>query len=169
VLDAALRDLERVAALLDGWLRVARRTSLAGEEVDIDQLAGETAARAGAQLVSRSPGTLVRGDRRLLERVFENLFENARNAGASAIRVAVQAMPDEVSIHVEDDGCGVAPEDAERVFTAGWSGRGGAGLGLFAVASTVDAHRGRVRCVPLARGTRFSVTLPRAEQRHSYA
>jgi signal transduction histidine kinase len=76
------------------------------------------------------------------------------------VRVAAQTLGSEVTIHVEDDGCGVPADAVERVFTAGWSGRGGTGLGLYAVATTVAAHAGRVRCVPLARGSRFSITLP---------
>lgn len=132
------------------------------ETVDLDALVAEVAAHAGAQMVSRTPGAVVAGDCTLLVRVFENLFENAQQAGAAVIRVAVQVMPEEVTVHVEDDGRGVAREDAERVFAPGWPGRGGAGSGLFAVAAAVEAHGGRARCVPLARGTRFSVTLPLA-------
>lgn len=162
VLDGALRDLDRLNVLLDGWLRAARTANVRSETVDLDALVAEVAAHAGAQVVSKAPGAVVAGDAMLLVRVFENLFENARHAGAAAIRVAVQVLREQVTVHVEDDGCGVASQDVERVFTPGWSGRGGAGSDLFAVAAACEAHGGRMRCVPLARGTRFSVTLPLA-------
>jgi signal transduction histidine kinase len=106
----------------------------------------------------------VRGNRALLERVVDNLCENARNAGATTIRLAAQHGAGEVTIHVEDDGDGIAPEDVERIFTPGWSRGGGTGLGLFAAATTLAAHRGSVRCQPLARGTRFTITLPLADE-----
>ena len=93
VLDGALRDLDRVSVLLDGWLRVARTANVRSETVDLDALVAEVAAHAGVQMVSRAPGAVVAGDCTLLVRVFENLFENALHAGASMIRVAVQVMP----------------------------------------------------------------------------
>jgi signal transduction histidine kinase len=169
VLDGVLRDLDRLTRLLDGWLRVARAANTVGETIEVDLLVADAAARGGVQVVSRSPGTCIAGDRDLLARSFDNLFENARKAGAGSIRIAVQTLPGEVEIHVEDDGRGIARADAERVFEAGWSGSGGAGLGLFAVASTVEAHGGRVRCQPLVRGTRFSITLPLAEHGAAHA
>ena len=162
VLDGALRDLERLRQLLDGWLRLARTDSTKAVTIAVDDLVVRTAERNGVEVCSRCAEARVTGDPCLLERALENLFENARQAGARRIRVAVQALQDEVSIHVEDDGAGVPSKDAERIFAPGWSGRGGTGLGLHAVATTVAAHMGRVRCVPLARGTRFSITLPMA-------
>ena len=50
-----------------------------------------------------------------------------------------------------------------------WSGSGGSGLGLYTVAATVAAHLGAGRCLPLARGTRFTITLPLAADRHVLA
>jgi len=160
VLDGVLRDLERMNCLLDGWLHAARGKATRREPVAVDELLAAAAARHGAEVLTACPGANVVGDRALLERALENLFENARNAGATRVRVAAQTLGDELTIHVEDDGCGVPADAADRVFAAGWSGRGGAGLGLYAVRATVAAHAGHVRCVPLPRGTRFSITLP---------
>jgi signal transduction histidine kinase len=111
----------------------------------------------------------VSGDRCLLERAFENLVENARQAGARHVRMAVQCLAGEVSIHVEDDGKGIAAEHLGKVFAPGWSGRGGHGLGLWTVEQTVAAHHGQVRCVPLERGTRFTIRLPLAAAPHALA
>jgi signal transduction histidine kinase len=169
LLDGVLRDLDRITALTDGWLALARGGGCARRRLDVAALLRGLAARHGAHVVACEPGASVDGDGVLLERAFDNLCENARHAGARTIRIALQAVGDELAVHVEDDGVGVPREHAERIFTAGWSSRGGAGLGLHAVAATVTAHGGHVRCVPLPRGTRFTVTLPRARTRASNA
>jgi signal transduction histidine kinase len=162
VLDGVLADLHRLAELTDGWLDAARAGRCRGASIDVADLVRTVASRHGADVVACPEGLEVAGNRAMLERALDNLGENARRAGASCIRIAVQELPECVAIHVEDDGPGVAPADARRVFTAGWSKSGGTGLGLHAVAATLAAHRGEVRCVPLARGTRFSLTLPRS-------
>lgn len=160
VLDGVLSDLERVSKLLDGWLLLGRSSQLRLQRIVVDELVAVVCSRHGVEFVRRGGGAQVMGDRLLLERGLENLFENARQAGAGNVRIAVQALGNELSIHVEDDGSGVPREDLDSIFTAGWSSRGSAGLGLYAVATTIAAHAGRVRCIPLARGTRFTITLP---------
>jgi signal transduction histidine kinase len=162
VLDGVLRDLERMNGLLDGWLHLARSSQSRRETMAVDELVAAAAERHGAEVVSAGTDARIVGDRRLLERALDNLCENARNAGAARIRLAAQTLGAEVTIHVEDDGCGITAEQAPHVFTPGYSGRGGTGLGLHAVQATAAAHAGRVRCTPLPRGTRFSVTLPLA-------
>ncbi|MFN3602751.1 MAG: ATP-binding protein [Dietzia sp.] len=70
-------------------------------------------------------------------------------------------------VSVADDGPGVRPEDAERIFqrfdrgTAGTSGSGGAGLGLSIVAAIAAAHDGTVTLgsVP-GEGATFAVDIP---------
>jgi two-component system OmpR family sensor kinase len=69
---------------------------------------------------------------------------------------------------VADDGPGLAPEHAERVFerfyrvdTARTRAQGGSGLGLSIVASLTAAHGGVVDVVSApGAGTRFTVRLP---------
>ena len=63
----------------------------------------------------------------MLETVLRNLVTNALDAGASAVHVF--ARPDG-TICVSDNGHGVPPEDAAKIFGA-YSGKpAGAGLGL---------------------------------------
>lgn len=163
VLDGVLRDLDRMTGLIDGWLQLARDQHGVAETVDVEEMLTAVANRNRAELLCAPPAFKVSGNRCLLERVFENLCENARSAGATKIRIAAQHDGDRLDIHVEDDGRGVAPEDASRIFEAGHSGSGSTGLGLHAVATTIAACGGEVRCLPLQSGTRFTITLPRAE------
>jgi len=162
VLDGVLRDLDRMTGLIDGWLQMARDQSVEGDKVNIEELLTTVASRCRAEIVCAPPAFTVSCNRFLLERVFENLCENARNAGATKIHFAAQHDGDRIDIHVEDDGRGIDPEEIDDIFTAGRSGSGSTGLGLHAVAMTVASCKGEVRCIPLERGTRFTISLPRA-------
>lgn len=163
VLDGVLRDLDRMTGLIDGWLQLARDQHGVAESVDVEEMLTVVANRHRAEIVCTPPAFKVSGNRFLLERVFENLCENARTAGASKIRIAAQHDGNRVDIHIEDDGRGIAPDDVADIFEPGQSGSGSTGLGLHAVATTVAACDGEVRCIPLRCGTRFTISLPRAE------
>jgi two-component system OmpR family sensor kinase len=72
---------------------------------------------------------------------------------------------DDAVLEVEDDGPGVAPEDAERIFERFYRSEtsrsrefGGAGLGLSIVAAVASAHGGSARAEPApSGGARFLV------------
>ena len=125
----------------------------------------------------------VRMDPTQLDQVLTNLVVNARDAitGRGRIEVATAnrtldetdctALPelhpgDHVCLSVSDDGCGMAPDLAERIFepffTTKPSGRG-TGLGLATVHGIVKQNRGaiQVESEP-GRGTTFRVYFPRA-------
>ena len=70
------------------------------------------------------------------------------------------------SIEVSDTGCGIEPEDLDKIFDPFFSTKvEGHGLGLAAVLGIVGSHRGalRVESTP-SRGTRFQVFLPLADR-----
>ena len=67
-----------------------------------------------------------------------------------------------IVVDVSDDGPGVPPELADRIFNPFFTTKAqGSGLGLAIVRKIVDAHDGRIdlRSAP-GEGTRFTVTLP---------
>jgi len=93
-----------------------------------------------------------------------NLLNNASQAAGPEGRVELSTFddPDGLCIACSDDGPGVTPEFAERMFDPFVSGReGGIGLGLAVVRQVVAAHRGEVRVgrSPWG-GARFLVRLP---------
>jgi signal transduction histidine kinase len=111
--------------------------------------------------------------------VFANLLINAYEAleGRGRIditaRVALAAadgalLPDghvavpTVVVDVADDGPGLRPEVAEKIFNPFFTTKAqGSGLGLAIVRKIVDAHEGRIDMTTAdGRGTRFRVTLP---------
>jgi signal transduction histidine kinase len=87
------------------------------------------------------------GDPGKLERVFLNLFRNAREAGAKTIGIRMRVAFGRLRLWVEDDGQGCAPEAMARLFQPLYSTKkanGGTGLGLFMVKGILEAHGGGI-------------------------
>ncbi|HYN98299.1 MAG TPA: HAMP domain-containing sensor histidine kinase, partial [Actinomycetota bacterium] len=112
---------------------------------------------------------VVAGDEPRLRQVAVNLVSNAlQHAPASTpVRVKVSVAGDEAILEVADEGPGLLPDQAARVFDRFFrvdEGRarsdGGAGLGLSIVSAIVKAHGGRVWLeTKPAEGARFFVAL----------
>jgi signal transduction histidine kinase len=112
---------------------------------------------------------VVRADREQLARVLENLIANAIKFRADEpLRVTVEGRAlsrGSWEISVADNGLGVDPAHAERVFEM--FGRlhpseayTGAGVGLAVCRHIVERHGGVIRVEPVApRGSRFVFTL----------
>ncbi len=113
----------------------------------------------------------VAGDRHRLVRVFSNLLTNASKYSDEAghIDVVSTVIGERIRVEIADNGIGLDPEMATRVFElfsqvqAGHArSRGGLGLGLSIVKSLVEQHGGSI-CVSspgLGHGSTFQVELP---------
>jgi two-component system OmpR family sensor kinase len=116
---------------------------------------------------------MVLGDRARLRRVLDNLLGNVRShtPPATPAHVSVTTANGSAVIEVADEGPGLAPEEAERVFqrfyrtdTSRSRESGGVGLGLSIVAAIAAAHDGRVSVsAPESGGAAFRVELPLAD------
>ena len=110
----------------------------------------------------------VNGDRVQLQQVLLNLTTNAIESmattdGARALGVTSEIHASGgVMISVRDTGTGVAPEDADRIFTPLFTTkRHGMGMGLSISRSIIEAHDGRLWAAPNApRGCVFHFVLP---------
>ncbi len=116
----------------------------------------------------------VLGDEARLRQVFSNLMSNAlqHTPADAGITVRVGTEDDDAVLEVCDQGPGMEPGDAQRVFerfyradTSRTRASGGFGLGLSIVDSLVSAHGGTVsvQTAP-GRGSRFRVRLPRTAE-----
>jgi signal transduction histidine kinase len=165
---------ERARELIDGVLLYARAGELSVEAVALGELVAEVAAdlrlrleTAGATLeIGWLPE--VDGDRQQLRRVLQNLLANALKFRSDAPpRIVVSAARDreEWVVTVRDNGRGVPPDQAGRVF--GMFARAdrateGAGIGLAVCRRIVEAHGGRIWVEPApGGGSDFRFTLPR--------
>ena len=160
---AALRSTRRMRRLVADLLLLARAD--AGREaphvpVDLSQVIVEAAAElepvAGDHrlAVTVADGAIVDGVRDELHRLALNLMDNAlkHTDPGTEIRATVAAADDAVTLVVEDDGPGVPPEVAPRIFerfVRGASDRGGSsGLGLSIVRAVAETHGGRSSSIP---------------------
>lgn len=171
--------------LADDFFRLARAEAIdARKFVDIDlaSLAQETAdevwplaeAKHILILVHDEGGQdpLVRGDRALLGRALTNLLNNAIkfSPDETTVSMTLRDAGDWREIAIADQGCGIASEDMERLFTR--YGRierpdqpkqAGVGLGLLIVKTIVERHGGTVTVdSTTGGGATFLVRLPRA-------
>ena len=118
----------------------------------------------------------VRGDARELGRAVGNLLLNAIQHSPPGASVAVETEIDadgRAELSIVDEGGGIAPEDLENVFRAGWRGApsrtpqplvgrsSGAGLGLAIARGIAVAHEGDLRARNVDGGSRFELVLPR--------
>jgi signal transduction histidine kinase len=124
---AAVGSVHSVQDLTEGLLELARGRG--GNPTDAAEAARRVADEIDAPGVEIVVGSLpvVPLPRVLLETVLRNLIVNAVEAGA--LRIEVHARADG-TICVTDDGPGVPPAKAERIFDPYTSKFGGAGLGL---------------------------------------
>jgi signal transduction histidine kinase len=165
--EAALREVERLADLVNGLLALARADAGAVPAASVDAatavreraetwaaLAGERSVRVVVDTDGPAPVRVARGR---LEQVLDNLVANALDAApsGSAVTVSVHADADAVELHVVDEGPGMTPDQLERAFDRFWragTGGGGSGLGLAIVRRLVEADDGAVRLAPAASG-----------------
>jgi PAS domain S-box-containing protein len=172
IVAGTLRMRSLIDALLD-YSRVGRNRPAAapvpGEDILDEVLASLDAAigECGAT-VTREPLPVVVADRGEIARVFQNLLSNAlKFAGDEPPRIHVAARPegDRVVFSVTDNGIGVEPEYAERVFGMfkrlhGRDRYPGAGIGLTVSRRIVERHAGRMWVEPgPGGGSCFKFTL----------
>ena len=177
---SALRSSRRMRRLVADLLLLARADSgrvARHEPLDVSRIVAEAAGElqpvAGEHglHVDAAPGAVVDGARDELHRLVLNLMENAlrHTDPDTAVEASVAVEDGQVVIAVEDDGPGVPPELADKVFERffrGASDRGGSsGLGLAIVRAVAESHQGTVRLEPPldGRGARFVVRLPAHE------
>lgn len=86
--------------------------------------------------------------------IFGNLMDNAVKYGGQPPQIVVSAAPlgqNRISIQIQDNGTGVAPENRRRIFQMFFRGndelqrtRTGTGLGLYIVRTLVNLLQGRI-------------------------
>jgi PAS domain S-box-containing protein len=179
MLETVNADADRVTRLITELLDVSRiesgRIEVHRELVDIPEqarkviqgraAAGEPEGRFRLEVANGLPETWLDADK--IFQILANLIENAVRHGAGTVTIMVEPAPTDdgpgVAVSVRDQGQGIAPELAPRVFRQFWrvKRRGGAGLGLFIVKGLVEAHGGNIAVHEApGGGAEFRFTMP---------
>lgn len=168
-LDGIHSETESVGRLLERFLAFAQPHELRREPRRLRPLVEESARRLQEwfpALKVRVTGADVeaRVDPLALSVAVENLLRNAAEADLpeASVRVEVREGDEVVQLVVEDDGPGVSPEMAARLFVPFASTKPSGGIGLALARRLVRLHGGELVYVPTpGRGARFVITVPR--------
>jgi signal transduction histidine kinase len=170
VLEVESRRLEEMARSFSQFGRLPEGPS---SEVDVGELARYTARATvppGVALdIEVEEGLpMVRGHHDSLARALSNVLINAVEACRADGRIVVRVGRarargrDGVEVVVRDTGCGIPPEQLERIWEPYVTSKaGGTGLGLAIARQAVAAHDGTVNAASaVGRGTEIRFVLP---------
>jgi signal transduction histidine kinase len=182
-IDFAVDGAKRMQALINDLLAFSRVGRAGAEHVliDMDEIAAHAVGNlesaiddAGATVEVVGPLPQVRGDRSLLTALLQNLIGNGikfRGDDAPHVRVSVAQVDGVYAFSVDDNGIGIAPRHADRIFVIfqrlhANEEYAGTGIGLAMCRKIVEFHGGEIRLEPDAAdgGATFRFTLPVPEE-----
>lgn len=106
----------------------------------------------------------VRGSKFELMRVFQNLFKNALEAGATKLTVSFVPRDNNVNVAVVDNGPGMPPDQVKRAMHGGFSSKPtGTGLGLSICRHLIGTHGATLGLEStIGKGTTARIVFPLA-------
>jgi len=146
-------ECETLETVIRRFADFVKRDTLQLDAFDLARTLSRVASResrarpGGVVLLDGVPPSLTLvGDEELLERAFENLVRNGRDAAGPRGTVALRAWNDgdEVLVTVSDDGPGIPPERRIVLRPFYTTRPGGLGLGLPLARKIVHLHEGRL-------------------------
>lgn len=175
---------ERVNQQIDDLLRISQlsQQSLKLEEIDPGKLVKKVLKSYAAEIKENKTKTIVkdlplcRGDRELLEIVFENLIINGikYSAGEEHPEILIGYQPDQdsgrVIYFIQDNGIGFNPEDEDLVFGTfrqldNQDKHQGTGVGLTLAKLIINKHGGKIWAdSEKGKGATFYFDLPSPEE-----
>ncbi|MBD1401835.1 sensor histidine kinase [Pelovirga terrestris] len=171
---------QKLKQLLDGLMQITAidRVESPPENIHYTELIATCLATLAGPLQQRGVNVTIdetaltlTGDRLQLGQIWQNLIENAIKYMGDQLHphIVVGATPEghDVVFYVRDNGIGIKPEHAERVFqlfTQLSKNNPGTGLGLSLVKKIVERYQGKVRVesAGIGKGSCFRFTLPGA-------
>jgi two-component system NtrC family sensor kinase len=185
-LDLVIRETKRCAVIIRRLLDFSREKIPEKAYHDLNEIIGDT-----LQLIEQPVQVenieiitdldehlpLIWLDEDLIKQVIMNMLVNARHAIETEGSITVKtrscdaaSCPDSVmtkgcmaEITITDTGCGIPPEDLQKVFDPFFTTKGvgkGTGLGLSVSHGTVEAHRGAIEVESVVgKGTEFRIYL----------
>lgn len=125
--------------------------------------------------VERAP-LFIKAYRPILEQAITNVLKNSveairetgRTAGVINVRVRVVERPErQVKVEIEDNGCGISPDNIEKVttiFTTKGDRKPNSGIGMFITDRIMEVHDGKIEIESDGKsGTKVSLLFPEWE------
>jgi signal transduction histidine kinase len=170
---SVLHDISQVESVIRDLIELARPGELRLVPVDMNAVVRTVMRQLDTRLAHRKVThslsladrlPLVKIDTERFSQVLMNVIVNAIDAmpNGGALVVSTHSERGEVVIDVDDDGVGIDPAIADRVFDPFVSSKPeGVGLGLVNAKAVVEGHGGRIQLEPRQpRGTRARIILP---------
>ncbi len=179
-LERIEKETKRCHTIVSNLLDFARQRDPLVESVDVNRLMDATLKLFEGQflfhnihIVRDYSPTLapIQADEAQLQQVFMNIILNAADAmnGKGSLTITTsEAGEGSIKISVSDTGCGIPPENIERVFDPFFTTKGvghGTGLGLSVSYGIVQKHQGDINVSStVGEGTTFALSLPMTQE-----
>lgn len=179
-MQKAVQQVKRMTAMINGFLNVSRLES--GKIIIekqafnmgelIEEVIDETRITGSTHDISFVPCNAIEvvADRNKISSVLTNLIGNSikYSPKGSSISVECKARDTDILVTVKDEGIGIKPEDANRIFeryyrvqTPNMQHISGFGIGLYLTAEIVQRHHGHIGVdSEYKKGSTFYFTLP---------
>jgi two-component system sensor histidine kinase PilS (NtrC family) len=176
LMEIILRESDRLNNIVADYLNYARPRPAELKEADVCALVRETLKLLSnsAEVSDRhtleadlpDQPVIVSGDPEQLKQVCWNIARNALKAmpDGGSFRISLsEAGAERLRLSFVDTGCGMTPEQVERLFEPFTSTTGGTGLGLSIVYQIIRDHNGTINVRSrVHEGTTITVELPAA-------
>ncbi len=179
-LNLVRKELDRCTGISRELLSLASKSAPKLDPTDINQTIRETVSliewgtdsgqvEISLNLDDRLP--LVLADGSQIPQVILNIVRNGIQAmeGKGRLEIATYSGNESVHIVIADEGCGIAEENLDKIFTPFYSSRPdgkGTGLGLSICENIVRRHGGTIQVESeLGKGTRFDIVFPLQTQK----
>lgn len=168
-----LAELDRINFIVSEFLILSKPHVLNYQQRNILQALNETIVLFQAQAIMnnievkmdiRETDLTIKCDENQLKQVFMNLLKNSMEALPYGGTITVRAWQKEevVVIQIEDDGCGMATEQIEKLGNPFYTTKEtGTGLGYMVINRIIEHHKGSIHIQSERdKGTKANVTLP---------
>lgn len=166
------QDTDRLKRLVTRLLELARADNLisASETCDMMSVFTKISQRykiegLQVELPEERPYPIIISEDNF-ETILVNLFDNAKQHGASEIDIKIQDKTQLVELTVTDNGEGISPANKGKLFTPFFTTRreqSGTGLGLSIIKSLIDAHQGSIQVIENEGGACFILQFRMAQ------
>ncbi len=170
-------EVKHLSQMVGNFLSMGKSSKIIKTKIKLSELIERTRSLVKLQLISKNITLNISGnsdiemfvDEERMQLVFLNLIINAIAVvpfnGIIDVKASNVHDSGEVLVSVTDNGYGIKPENAERIFEPYFTERtGGTGIGLAVVKRIVEKHDGRITAGNSEHGgARFDIILPGKE------